>query len=285
MTGTAAGSGFLNKIVAPMQPPPKLWLCGHIHEGRGVAARGSTTVINAANANRGRATHLDHGAVVVRVDQDDTVTVLHMEDKIISKRVASNHQFFPRTPQTDSGGMLLAIDLGLKSGVALFSSAGKLLRYEQFLFNKDDIQVRTKSLLKEWEQDAREAVANGETAPFPTRITHVAIEGADSYLLRAWMDAADDLCILRVSPDEWRAELLLEKERSSGSNAKAASRLIARQVVADFGLMSQHQGKFPTDVAEAVCLGLYVSGKLGWIQRDGGSIVSRYTNGNIIVPR
>jgi hypothetical protein len=181
--------------------------------------------------------------------------------------------------------MLLAVDLGLKSGLALFSSCGKLLRYEQFHFSKDDIQASSKNLMKEWEHDAAGIVANDPDSCVSTHITHVAIEGADSYLLRAWMDAANDICILRVTPDEWRTELLIEKERTSGSNAKAASRLIARQVVEDFGVMPRHEGKFPTDVAEAVCLGLYVSNKLGWITRDGGSMVSRYTNGNIIVPR
>lgn len=285
ITGKAAGSGFLNKVVSTMQPKPKLWLCGHIHEGRGVAARGSTCVINVANANRGRATHLDHGAVVVQVSQKDKVNVLHMEDKVISDRVASCDDFFRLKEKAQTAGLLLAIDLGLKSGAALFSSNGKLLRYEQFHFQKETLRETTKRILAEWEESAHNP-GIGNTIEEPRRrITHVAIEGADSFMLRAWSDAAENLNILRVSPEEWRAELLLEKERTSGSNAKAASRLIARQVVDDFGVMPRHQGKFPTDVAEAVCLGIYVGSKLGWIRRDSGSIVCRYTNGNIMVPR
>jgi Icc-related predicted phosphoesterase len=63
-TGKAAGSIYLTKLVRGMQAKPRLWLCGHIHEGRGVAVRQwddqNTTVVKAANANAGRAMHLDH---------------------------------------------------------------------------------------------------------------------------------------------------------------------------------------------------------------------------------
>lgn len=254
----------------------------------------TTTVINAANANRGRATHLDHGAVVVQIHQNPTkpVQVLQMEDKTIAKKVPSSDKFFRAKMEQDANNqirgedLLLAVDLGLKSGVALFGSRGKLLRYEQFHFERDSLHDTAQRLLTKWEQEAFQP--DGERAQehiVPPRVTHVAIEGADGYMLRAWADAATDLSILRVLPEEWRAELLLERERTSGSNAKAASRLIARQVVEDFGVMPRHEGKFPTDVAEAVCLGLYVSSKLGWVDRAGGPVIRRYTNGNIIVPK
>jgi hypothetical protein len=102
-------------------------------------------------------------------------------------------------------------------------------------------------------------------------------------MLNAWAEAAPNRSILRVSPEEWRSDLLLSKEKSSGVNAKASARLIARQIVGDFGMMEQHSGKFKTDVAEAVVMGLYVARKLGWITREPA--VRRYTNGVIIVPK
>jgi hypothetical protein len=300
-TGKSAGSGFLNRVVTSMgKNVPRLWLCGHIHEGRGVAERQfggkkTTTVINAANANRGRATHLDHGAVVVQIHADPSqpVQVLEMEDQTIAKKVASSDKFFQAKLKEDTSDrnseekLVLAVDLGLKSGVALFGSQGRLLRYEQFHFEKDSLHDTAKRLLTEWEQDAFQYGSQGENEQGQkrARVTHIAIEGADGYMLRAWADAATGLSILRVTPEEWRAELLLEKERSSGSNAKAASRLVARQVVEDFGVMPRHEGKFHTDVAEAVCLGLYVSSRLGWVDRGGAPTVRRYTNGNIIVPK
>jgi hypothetical protein len=47
--------------------------------------------------------------------------------------------------------------------------------------------------------------------------------------------------------------------------------------------MDEHTGKFQTDVAESVCLGMYVSRRLGWIEQRE-PVIRRYTNGNIIIP-
>ena len=58
---------------------PRLWLCGHIHESRGIVTKhfqsneegdsDSTIVINASNANSGRANRIVSGAVVVEVER------------------------------------------------------------------------------------------------------------------------------------------------------------------------------------------------------------------------
>lgn len=60
--------------------PPALWLCGHIHEGRGSSRHTfgydgddhetTTLIVNAANANPGLATHLPHGPTVVALVRD-----------------------------------------------------------------------------------------------------------------------------------------------------------------------------------------------------------------------
>jgi hypothetical protein len=287
-SGKSVGSPFLTKMVRSMgQHAPRLWLCGHIHEGRGVAKRqfgkgGETTVINAANANRGRATHLEHGAVVVQLEAaSDQVAILEMKDKTIDKMIPSNANFF-ETTEAPVNELLMAVDLGLKSGVSLFNCQGELVRYEQFYFEKETLQKTAQNLIATWEQDVN-IETEEESTSLPSKVTHIAIEGADGYMLRAWADAAPHQSILRVSPEEWRSDLLLAKESTSGANSKAAARLIARQVVQDFGVMEAHTGKFPTDVAEAVVMGLYVARKLGWITREPA--VRRYTNGNIVLPK
>ena len=65
--------------------PPYLWLCGHIHEGRGaesvsfgVSPR-ETLVINAANANSGRATHIASGPIVVDIDENGNLNFVEGE--------------------------------------------------------------------------------------------------------------------------------------------------------------------------------------------------------------
>ncbi|CAB9518483.1 Metallophosphoesterase domain-containing protein 1 [Seminavis robusta] len=320
-TGSAAGSNYLTRIVKSMKHgPPRLWLCGHIHEGRGVAQRQfggrgmTTTVVNAANANPGRATHLQHEAVVIQVENEDrllqrseAVQIVSMEQQQHDGRCKDASSMMTQLYEATQGesdhdmdttSLMLAIDLGLKSGAALFNSQGQLLRYEQFQFDIEDIAMRTRQLVLDWERDANdetfmENVANNGndnnndqhsgSSKRKSQLTHIAIEGVNGDMLRAWEEAAPSLSVLRVPPEEWRSELLHKKERcNGGQDAKAAARLIARQIVNDYGIMGVHEGKFKTDVAEAVCLGLYVSRRLGWIQRDPA--VRRYSNGNIVVP-
>ena len=75
----------------------------------------------------------------------------------------------------------------------------------------------------------------------------------------------------------------MPKERKTGVAAKAAARLIARQVVVERGAAGQkHAGKFPTDAAEAVLAGYYAVRRLGWCEGDGPP-VRRYTNGVVIL--
>ena len=85
--GFSAGSSYLRELVEHAEHKPRLWLCGHIHESRGVLEKhfysvnrkngGSnnvfdtaiTMVINASNANSGKANRLVSGAVVVEIER------------------------------------------------------------------------------------------------------------------------------------------------------------------------------------------------------------------------
>jgi hypothetical protein len=244
-----------------------------------------TTVVNAANANSGRATEVVHGPITVcmntTTDSSSEIEVEGLEKRHMGRLDPTPSQF--QDEKEDSNELLLAVDLGLKSGVALFNKQGQLLRYEQHLFNKDKLNEEIKTIVEGWESDVQKSdiiPSNGEQL---WSVTKIAVEGGDVAIFNAWDSAAKDVSISRVSPEEWRFHLLSEKERTSGATSKAAARLIARQVVSDFGIMGNHKGKFKTDVAEAVVLGFYVCKKLGWISRD--PTVRRYTNGNVIVPR
>ena len=72
-----------NKVERMIAGPPKLWLCGHIHEGRGkedVAlgiSQRETMVVNAANANSGRASSIEYGPLVLDFHKEDqSVTII-----------------------------------------------------------------------------------------------------------------------------------------------------------------------------------------------------------------
>lgn len=126
-------------------------------------------------------------------------------------------------------GLLLAVDLGLRSGLCLLSADGRLLRYENRVFT-DDTELATEAprILAQWEEDANAAAPAGER----WTVTHLAIEGGDPPLWEAWRRAAEGAGtrVLSVTAGEWRTHLLLPKERRTGADAKAAARLVARQV-------------------------------------------------------
>ena len=93
LSGDRAGSSLIRSAVEQMKGlPPKLWVCGHIHEGRGSLRMtfGSkqesrdTMVINAANANSGRAHHLEYGPVVVDIS-DESGVIDGKEDKRVER--------------------------------------------------------------------------------------------------------------------------------------------------------------------------------------------------------
>jgi Icc-related predicted phosphoesterase len=84
--GANAGCASLrSKVERMIAGPPYLWLCGHIHEGRGsenvafgLSPR-ETFVINAANANTGMASFIKYGPVVVDIESDGKVTMIEGE--------------------------------------------------------------------------------------------------------------------------------------------------------------------------------------------------------------
>lgn len=236
-TKANAGSPFLTKVVRSMRGrgTPRLWLCGHIHEGRGLMDRKFgdsvvTTVVNAANANSGRATEVVHGPITVcmntTTDSSSEIEVEGLEKRHMGRLDPTPSQF--QDEKEDGNELLLAVDLGLKSGVALFNKQGQLLRYEQHLFNKDKLNEEIKTIVEGWESDVQKSdiiPSNGEQL---WSVTKIAVEGGDVAIFNAWDSAAKDVSISRVSPEEWRFHLLSEKERTSGATSKAAARLIAR---------------------------------------------------------
>lgn len=81
--GANAGCAALRtKVERMIAGPPYLWLCGHIHEGRGAEkvpfglSSRETLVVNAANANEGRATGIQYGPVVLDIDGKGNVNVI-----------------------------------------------------------------------------------------------------------------------------------------------------------------------------------------------------------------
>ena len=326
-TGKLAGSNTLLKgaqSINGKDGPPILWLCGHIHESRGIvhdivlckskskdaatttkiATDIGTTIVNAACANLGRANYIEYGPTVLdlcrniefpntKLDgRDDDISdsssnsnnklkkqvnLVHMDGRY--EFMNSKFPYFFRCEGSndvaDSGSssisnMLLAIDLGLRTGVSLFDRAnsGRLVRYDHFDYDTAaSLEVGAVQLLQDWEIEMNTFQGNSliSSNKIVRRITHIAIEGSDPPLIEAWKRAIlqissnnkvenikqsknvettvdrDDRSsatvsapvrkLLLVSPNEWRTDLLTRAERSSGESAKLASRRMAQCII------------------------------------------------------
>ena len=178
---------------------------------------------------------------------------------------------------------LLAVDLGLKyTGFAVFNATGSLLQFfsREFSPAAADLRPQVVALLAE-------LLANG------TSVTHYALEG-DALLSDAWEAAIASFyplaAVWRVAPSEWRSMVLLKKEAQSSAKAKAAARLVSRQIIYRAGLVDGYvEEPMDTDAAEAILLGYYTTRvKLGWAADAARpyqpTLVDRYTNGNVVLP-
>jgi hypothetical protein len=253
-----------------------------------------TTIVNAASANSGTAARLEYGPAVVQLGEPDReegnakqrnrVKVVEMDGQFVHMNDKYPAFFRKKAMQhVDCRQMLLSVDLGLRTGLSLFNDAGQLVRYEQFQFDSvGELQRRAATLIEEWEQNT----ADGNPGSAQSKVTHVAVEGGDPPLADAWRQAVNgQRALLFVKPDEWRIDLLTSEEMQSGESSKTASRLIARQVVSDYGVSLENDfndDNFQTDMAESILLGLHVARRLGWVKpRDPA--IRRAPNGSVIV--
>lgn len=293
-----AGSVSLRSCVESSQTKPALWLCGHIHEGRGAVRHTfsdrpprpgttirSTLVVNAANANSGKANRVVNGPILV-----DLVETREGENYTETSWAASNSKDgtlfsdavkLMRPDSLDAlvaGGLdkidsrprrLLAVDLGLRTGAALFDHNGKILRV-------DSCRFIDPAALKEGLIDL--ILKSG--------VTHVVIEGEDRKLYNIWKKAIEqlpgDVNIARVIADDWRKDFLLKKEQMNALKAKEAASLIAKQFLVG---TEYETAKLSVDAHEAVLIGHYSLRVLGWVDASSLPAVQRYTNSDILRPK
>ncbi|MDX9721984.1 MAG: hypothetical protein RBU37_14650 [Myxococcota bacterium] len=138
---------------------------------------------------------------------------------------------------------LVAVDLGLRVGVAAFEQPGELL------------WAMTQHLSK------RKQMERLAWAVFRRcgAVRHVVVEG-DPRLGVIWerlaqREGASYLC---VSAELWRPAMLLERERRSGSQAKRVAERMANA-------LSRGPDKLSHDAAEAVLLGLWACAQVQWM--------------------
>lgn len=144
---------------------------------------------------------------------------------------------------------LLAVDVGLHTGLALFSENAELLWYRSHhLSSAAKLKKVINKLLRE-----------------PPAPTHLLLEGGGP-LAELWLAEAAKLNInsRQIHAQQWREQLFYARQHRSGSQAKREAGNLARQVIEQLG--SKKPTALRHDTAEAILIGLYGLLQLGWLK-------------------
>jgi len=143
---------------------------------------------------------------------------------------------------------LIAIDLGYRTGIAVFSSDGRLEWARSHHFGGiSQLRRGSGQILDE------------------VKPSHLVAEG-DRRLYETWCGAAERFrsdCQL-VGAEIWRKRLLLPREQRTGALAKKSAHRLAYGVIKWSGVRRPHTLRH--DAAEAILLGLWGVLELGWLQ-------------------
>ncbi len=142
---------------------------------------------------------------------------------------------------------LMAVDLGLRSGIAHFGRDGHLLAYRSTNFGS---RGRLKKAVYALIRDAG-----------PPR--YLILEGSRD-LASIWRRAAEKqgATVLDVSPETWRRDLLLARDRRTGVQAKEAADELAREIIEASGATAPTSLRH--DAAEAIAIGWWGLREVGW---------------------
>ena len=151
----------------------------------------------------------------------------------------------------DQPATLLAVDLGFRSGLALFGRDGRLIWYRSTNFG-------SRARLKK--------AAYGVLRQIDA-LSRVVAEG-DATLGDIWQKNAEKCgaYFKRIHAEIWREELLFERHRRSGQEAKARADFLARQVIEWSGL--PRPTSLRHDAAEAILVGLWGVLNAGWLAEN-----------------
>jgi hypothetical protein len=149
-------------------------------------------------------------------------------------------------PSQERHGRLLAVDLGLRTGFAVYARDGALVSYGSRHFtNRSRLRAGATALLRE--------VGDVEI---------LVVEG-DRTLAAVWSSRAARLGAetLEVTPEQWRTALLHPRERRDTRRAKQAADTLARTAIAE--LSTRAPTSLRHDAAEAVLIGLWAVHETG----------------------
>lgn len=149
-----------------------------------------------------------------------------------------------------SDRLLLSVDAGIRTGLALFNNQGQLVWYRSHNMGSiSGLRRAVYPLLKSIDG-----------------LEYLIIEGGGP-VAETWIHTAVKLGISTIKTDagEWRRELLYDRQQRSGTKAKQTAVKMAMQFIKSSDAPGMN---IPThDAAEAILTGLWGCFKAGWIVR------------------
>ena len=145
---------------------------------------------------------------------------------------------------------LLAIDLGLRAGLALYGGDGRLVSYRSHNFGS----------LARLRRGAHTIL--GEQPD----LAWLVLEGGGN-IAEVWQREAERrrLRTLQIGAETWRQRLLYPREQRSGLQAKHSADELARRVIAWSG--APRPTSLRHDAAEAIMVGLWDVLEVGWLDQ------------------
>jgi hypothetical protein len=153
---------------------------------------------------------------------------------------------------SDSRRHLLAVDLGLRMGLAVFDDRGQLAWYRSTnLGTRARLKKAVPSILAE-AMNPSVVVVEGGGPLFPPWERAVEVIGAR---------------LIRIEAGTWRRDMLLARHQRSGREAKSNALDLARYIIERTGA-SKPTGALKDDVAEAILVGAWGVRQLGWMNES-----------------
>jgi hypothetical protein len=145
---------------------------------------------------------------------------------------------------------LLAVDLGIRTGLALFGRDGRVATYQSRNFGTAG---RLRQAIHRMLDDLPD-------------VSWLVIEGGGP-IAEIWKREAihRGIQVLQIAAEQWRKEIFYAREHRSGPQAKRSAGLMARRVIEWSG--AARPTSLRHDAAEAILIGLWGVLHLGWLDR------------------
>jgi hypothetical protein len=145
--------------------------------------------------------------------------------------------------------VLLAVDLGVKTGLALYSSTGKLVWFRSQNFGNASRLRKAIPAILTCDHDLK----------------YLVVEGGGP-LFKIWENEANqrNIEIVHTMAEQWRPVILLPREQRGGISSKKNAIIYAHNIIKK---LADHRATSLTDdAAEAILIGYWAMLKLGWIK-------------------